>query len=220
MRRGGLEPFVKAVAGGEAEPVLSEEVRPDSESPIDSVWPLDWTPDGRQLVCCSRDERGDVDLWLLPIEGTGQAVPLRRSPFREEDAALSPDGRWLAYTSDRSGRSEVYVTDFPHGRRDWQVSENGGLRPEWNPEGGEVFFLSPEDVLTAAEVTPHGEDLELGEIRPLFPLDLRPHLMAEPGGYAVAPDGRRFLVNRLVDSGTTSPIRVIVGWPEELAAER
>ncbi|MEJ2722673.1 MAG: hypothetical protein P8181_16275, partial [bacterium] len=212
LRTGSLDTYIKPVAGGNGKLVAVETSAGFDSTNFDTDWPLDWSPDGRYLVYCDVDAGGNADLWALPIASGGPPVPIRHSPFAEEDAAISPDGEWLAYISDESGRFEIYVTDFPSGARRWQVSAGGGIRPEWSPVGDELFFLAPGDTLMSARVTSNGGDFHVGEVRALFPVDVRLYVRGEPGQYAVGPGAEEFLVNRILDTGTTSPIRLIVGW--------
>ena len=177
------------------------------------TWPLSWSRDGRFLVYAST--LGGYDLWGLALEEGGEPFPIQHSESTEEDAALSPDGRWLAYTSDKSGQFEIYLTAFPQTGRSWQISAEGGVRPEWGTDN-ELYFLDFEDTLMKTTVEGQGDDISIAEIRRLFRLEIRPHLLFEPGGYAVAPDGERILVNRVLSDGTRDPIALIVGWPEGL----
>ena len=185
---------------------------------IEIAWPLDWSADGGYLVYASVDQGNlNADLWVRPLEDGGAPIPIQQSPASEEDAAISPDGRWLAYTSDKSGQFEIYLTEFPTSRRSLQVSADGGLRPEWGQSTTELFFLAPDDTLMVATLATDGEEISVREVKGLFALDVRHHVLFEPGGYAVASDSGRFLVNRVLEKGTTSPIALIVGWPEELS---
>ena len=188
---------------------------------ITFTWPLDWSPDGRYLAYGTTEgEWENPDLWVTTVEEGSEPIPIQHSEFAEEDAAISPDGRWLAYTSNRSGQFEVYITAFPHSDRAWQVSSDGGLRPEWGSDPSELFFLDLDDTLMSATLKVAGDSVSVEEIQPLFRIDVHHHVLLEPGGYAVAPDGERFLVNRVLEKGTTAPIALIVGWPEELGKLR
>jgi serine/threonine protein kinase/Tol biopolymer transport system component len=223
-RSGALELYIKTVGHDDVKPLhegglasyTSAEI--DGSAKIRHAFPLDWSPDGNHLVYFTWDDSGNADLWAVPLDQRDQPIPIQHSPFNEVDAALSPDGRWLVYTSDKAERYEIYVTGFPGGGRTWQISPDGGIRPEWSPKGDELFFLGPNDTLMAAEVKSEGEKFVVGEIHPLFQIDARYYVLDEPGGYAVGPDGERFLVNRVIDTGTTSSLVLMVGWPEEIAA--
>ena len=121
----------------------------------------------------------------------------------------------MAYASNKSGRFEIYLTEFPNSTSTWQVSSEGGLRPEWGADD-ELFFLDPADTLMAASIETTGDDIRIADVRSLFRIDVRRHLLWEPGHYAVADEGRRFLVNRVLERGTSAPVTLIVGWPEQL----
>jgi Tol biopolymer transport system component len=217
-RKGWLDVYVKPVAGGEVTSLDLVDPGLDGPDDLRSAFPLDWTPDDRFLVVAGSTGRGDEDLRIVSLR-EGSLRPIRSSPYDEEDAAVSPDGRWLAYIADERGHFEVYVTDFPAGEHRWQVSTRGGIRPEWNPDGHELFFLGPGDTLMAATVDGAKDDFEIGPVQPLFPIEGRRYLTAEPGAYAVGTTGDRFLVNRLVGTGPDAPIALLVGWPEELGRE-
>ena len=150
--------------------------------------------------------------------------PFLQTPFNEAQGQFSPDGRWVAYASNESGRNEVYVTPFPGPGSTRQVSSAGGLWPRWNRDGREIFFLAPDGMLMAAAVTVRGATIEADVARPLF--DARPRRVRWP--YAVSPDGQSFLVNTLVDQTTAmsasysvaqwlpTPITLVVNWTAAL----
>jgi Tol biopolymer transport system component len=175
----------------------------------------DWSPDGRHVLV-DRGNIGATDLWAFPIDDPGKAFPLVRSPFLEHGGQFSPDGRWVAYVSRHSGRDEVYVTPFPGAGTRWQVSGSGGTQPRWSPDGREIYFLSAASDLMAAAVDAGGSRFEVGDVRPLF----RVNMFAGPRhglyGYDVSPDGKRFLVN---DAGEASAPRValVTNWTAALA---
>ena len=163
----------------------------------------------------------DHDLWSLPLgdaaaSSGGQAgatlMPLLGTAFDEHEASLSPDARYLAYTSNESGRDEVYVIPYPGPGAKTQVSTAGGSMPRWNPSGGELFYASGTQLL-AVEV----------ETSPVF-RRLTPKVLFEApslanpitGGYDVAPDGSRFLMTANVGTGRQFELRVVVNWFEEL----
>jgi dipeptidyl aminopeptidase/acylaminoacyl peptidase len=174
----------------------------------------DWSADGRFIVYESGSGGGGTlvnpDLWLLPLAGDRNPTPLLRTEFSERGGTLSPDQKWLAYSSDETGRPEVYVQPFPVSGAKWQVSTNGGSEPRWRGDGRELFFLSPDNRLMAVEVGT-GMSLTAGVPRPLFAVsvlnvEFRTH-------YAVSRDGQRFLVNTMTEEATPRPIVVVVNWP-------
>lgn len=122
------------------------------------------------------------------------------------------DPRWVAYTSDETGRDEVYVRDFPSGVHKWRVSTDGGVLPHWRRDGRELFYLALDGTLMAVAVSP-GSGFEPGTPRPLFSTDLR---LTPPGSlmneYAVSPDGQRFLLNRRVPETSPGAITALIPW--------
>jgi len=129
-------------------------------------------------------------------------------PGEEEEAP-----RWIAYTSDETGRHEVYVRDFPAGTHKWQVSNRGGLIPHWRRDGRELFYLSPEGMLVAVAVN-LGTRFEFGAPQALFGTGLRftPLYKTWMNQYAVTRDGQRFLLNRQVPEGKPSAITAVIPW--------
>ena len=130
-------------------------------------------------------------------------------------AVFSPDGKWVAYTSRESGRSEVYLTNFPQPRSKWQVSVHGGSEPKWRSDGRELFYVAPQHKLMSVEVR-QKSTFQAGVPRELFRMvipDLGPSF---PSNYEVVDQGQRFLVNTLVPNAPSSPISVVVNWTAEL----
>jgi Tol biopolymer transport system component/tRNA A-37 threonylcarbamoyl transferase component Bud32 len=219
-RTGRLEVFFKPAAGGEARRLLPHGLTADGDSAaMAQAFPLDWSPGDRSLVIAARPEGGDWDLWAVPLDTAAVPFRIRPSPMDEEDAAVSPDGRWLAYMSDEPGHFEIYVTDFPDGRHRWQVSSEGGMRPEWGPDGTELFFLDPEGTLMSVAIDTTRATFAVEGTHPLFQVEGRRYVTAEPGVYAVGPSAERFLVNRVIAEGSAAPLAVIVGWPEALSGD-
>jgi dipeptidyl aminopeptidase/acylaminoacyl peptidase len=119
---------------------------------------------------------------------------------------LSPDGRWVAYDSDESGRSEVYVTAFPQGQSRVQISNSGGLDPKWSREGREILYTAFDGKVTAVEIDA-SRGLRPGTPRPLFQLP-----EGTGFGWDVSPDGGRFLLNVPVTKSASVPLSVVVNW--------
>jgi hypothetical protein len=140
-------------------------------------------------------------------------------PDREANAHFSPEHggrppRWFAYVGFESGRLEIYVRNFPQGDRKWRISTGGGLEPRWRADGRELFFLSPDGTLMAAEVS-GDRDLNVGTPKALFQTGVR----AKRGihdiwgqDYAPSRDGQRFLINRRAGDGLTEPVTIIAPW--------
>jgi Tol biopolymer transport system component len=164
----------------------------------------------------STDPQTGRDLWVLPVSGDKKPFPFLKTPFEERDGQFSPDGKWIAYQSDESGRVEVYVQPFPGPGRKFQISSNGGAQLRWSKNGKEIFYVSLDSKTMAAPVklSPDGQSLETGTPAVLFPVRIAGGPL--PGfnrqQYAVSSDGQRFLVNLAADEGTTSPITLILNW--------
>jgi hypothetical protein len=153
------------------------------------------------------DAKTEADIWVLALSGDRKPTPFLQTRFSEWRARISPDGRWMAYTSNESGREGVYVTSFPKAGRKWLASTNGGDFPVWRRDGRELFYRASDATLMAVPVAPGADFMPGAPIR-LF------ELRAATGGdlgygtfYDVAPDGR-FLINILVER--TSPPATIV----------
>jgi eukaryotic-like serine/threonine-protein kinase len=170
----------------------------------------DWSTDGRSLIFEANDQKTGEDLWIVPIDGDRKPRPLIQTGADEGAARLSPDGRWLAYTSNESGTTEVYVQSFPPSGAKSLISREGGAEPRWRPDGRELYYLAPDRSLMAVEVKP-GAAFEPGTPAPLFRL---PAFNLGETNYAVLRDGR-FLVNtRILQTGTN--ITVVTDWLQQM----
>jgi eukaryotic-like serine/threonine-protein kinase len=207
MRNGYADLYEKPSSGATAETLLLS----DKSTKV----PLSWSSDGKYIlygVSNPTDGTGGGapigDVWVLPLEGDRKPFPFLNSRFGEGPARFSPDGRWVAYQSNESGRPEVYVAPFPGPGGKWQVSTNGGGLPMWNPNGKEIlFFAQTPGRLMTAPVTASAGSIDVGTVKPLFSL--------RPGGprgfYDVAPDGR-LLVIAGAQLAEQSPITLVVNW--------
>jgi hypothetical protein len=155
-------------------------------------------------------EVSNLDLFVLPLFGDRQPIPIATAPANEEQERFSPDGRWIAYTSDETGRREVYVQPFPPTGARWQLSEVGGSYPKWRGDGAELFYLAPDLNLVAVEVKP-GTTFAVGAQRALFQID-DAGLGAGTSKYEVTRDGQRFLVNTAFDRPAGDPLLVVLNW--------
>ncbi|HEX9304739.1 MAG TPA: protein kinase [Thermoanaerobaculia bacterium] len=174
----------------------------------------DWSRDGRYLLV-DRGNIGATDIWAFPITDPAKAFPLVQSPFLEHSGQFSPDGRWVAYVSQHTGRDEVYVTSFPSGGTRWQVSGSGGTQPRWSPDGRELYFVSAGDELTGAAVDGSGPRFEVKDVRALFRVNMYTGPRSGMYGYDVGPDGKRFLVNDAGEAGQAR-LALVVNWTAEL----
>jgi dipeptidyl aminopeptidase/acylaminoacyl peptidase len=178
--------------------------------------PGSWSPDGQTLAFHDANAKTDNDIWMLPLSDR-KPQPYLQTPFNEGNPRFSPEGRWIAYVSDESGRTEVYVQPYPGPGGKWQVSKDGGTEPVWNRNGRELFYRSGNKMM-AVETTTQ-PNFALGNPRMLFE---RPYaLSAVPvSNCDVSPDGKRFLMIRPADEGqaqaASTQINVVQNWFEEL----
>jgi serine/threonine-protein kinase len=162
-----------------------------------SMWATSWSPDGRQVTFVTAIPNFDVG--VLTLEADEQPEMVLNSPFGESDGAFSPDGRWLAYSSNESGQQEVYVRPYPSGGGRWQISSNGGAYPRWAGTGRELFYRSESGIM-AVSIEAAGDGLRTGRARQLFSGSFRGGVggVAIAGNtfadYDVTPDGQRFIM--------------------------
>jgi serine/threonine protein kinase/Tol biopolymer transport system component len=174
------------------------------------AYPLSWSPDGRFLIYALGDPQTRTDIWQLPLFGERQPQPLLRTTADERNGKVSPDGNWLAYESDASGRVEVYLTPFPQPARSWSVSTKGGTNPHWRSDGKELFFVSDSVLmaLSTFNVSQGRLELRADVPQPLFTL--------EGTNYAPSKDGQRFLIGVAQEKAPTPPINVVLNWLADL----
>jgi Tol biopolymer transport system component len=176
-----------------------------------------WTADGRYIVFDKIDPKSNFDVWILPLAGDRKPLPILHGQFNESHSQVSPDGRWIAYSSDETGRSEIYVQSFPSPGGKWQVSTDGGDQASWRADGKELFYLSAGKKLMAVDVKAAGSSFEAGVARLLFETSLPPNGIADfRNQYVATADGQRFLVTALADEAPSSPINVVVHWGMDL----
>ncbi len=178
------------------------------------IEPTDWSRDGRHVLM-DRGNVGAADIWAVSLAEPDKPFPLVQSPFLDTNGMFSPDGRWVAYVSQQTGRFEIFVTAFPAGGARWQVSGAGGTQPQWSSDGKTLYFVSLDNELMAAEVDGRGARFEIRAPRALFPVNLfiGPRIA---NAYAIAPDGKRLLA---ISAGEAAVPRValIANWPSGLA---
>lgn len=207
-RKGVSDLYLKAASGaGNDELLLSDAL---------NKTPAGWSPDGRFILYNrGRGLTGppDSDLWILPLLGDRKPYPFLQTRFNEVGGFFSSDGRWIAYVSNESGRNEVYVTPFPGPGGKWQISTTGGNFLRWRRDGKEIFYLALDNRLMAAAVNGQGAAFEVGDVRPLFTMQV-----AGPRfPYDVSPDGQRFLVNTVANqTSVPTSMTVVVNWMASL----
>ena len=192
MRNGIIDIYQKEVAGASQPKLLLHSA--------ENHFIHQWSPDGRLLLY-----RIGPITWAMPLEGNGKPW----GPFAMENARISPNGRWVAYTSNQSGRSEVYVQTFPPSEGKWQVSADGGMEPTWRKDGKELYYISG-DKLIAMDVKTDTPIFQPGVAKPLFALYLE--ATTRRSRYEAAANGRHFLANLPVES--SSPLSVAINWPQ------
>jgi Tol biopolymer transport system component len=176
-----------------------------------------WSADGRYLLYQEAGPKTGWDLWALP-NGGRKPIAVVNSPFDERNGQFSPDGRWVAYQSNHTGRFEIYVQPFPGPGRKFEVSTAGGTFPRWRADGKELFFIAPNAKLMSVPVKISGSTFEAGSPIALFQTRIvTGGLATQQAQYAVSRDGR-FLINSRVDESTPTPITLILNWHGGLAA--
>ena len=179
-------------------------------------FPTSWSRDGSVLAYHETNPETLGDLWMLPVGGNPE--PFLITPFQERAAAFSPDGRWLAYVSNESGRDEIYVQPYPGPGPEFTVPTAGGREPVWSPDGSELFYRT-EDQLMVVAVEP-GDTFRADTPRPLFADPYVRDLTAVGApNYDIMPDGQLFvMVSANAESGTDEGLAVILvtNWYEEL----
>jgi Tol biopolymer transport system component/predicted Ser/Thr protein kinase len=197
--RGAYDLYQKSANGSGGEELLLQSA--------ETKWPNSWSPDGRFILYWSSQNNGD--LMLLPLTGNRKPYPFLSTPFHEGEGVFSPDGRWVAYQSNESGRFEIYVRPFPGPGGQWQVSTAGGTMPRWRKDGKELYYLAPDLKLMAAAAGAQGETFTPGTPEALFQTHMTPGNIRQQ--YDVTRDGR-FLVNTDLFDTTTEPIHLLLNW--------
>jgi Tol biopolymer transport system component len=178
--------------------------------------PNSWSLDGKYLIYDDHHPTQFQDLWIVPMFGDRKPIPFLTTTADETDAAFSPDSKWVAYSSNESGKREVYVRDFAPERTPatgsvkLQISIAGGAKPKWSRDGKQIFYIDLNRKMISVPLKVSGGKLEAGTPVPLF--DVNP---SGYGPYDVAADGR-FVISQLLDESTSSPITVVLNWPASL----
>jgi len=176
--------------------------------------PNSWSPDGKLLAFNEITPSRGIGVSVLRLSDR-KAQPILQTPFNESAPRFSPDGRWLAYVSDESGRYEIYVQPYPGPGGKWQISTEGGTEPAWNSNGRELFYRSGDKMMAVDIATQPG--FAAGKPRMLFEGQYQPTPVTFPN-YDVSPDGQRFLMLKPVEQAQAAPtqINVVLNWFEEL----
>jgi Tol biopolymer transport system component len=212
MTRSGVDLHVKDVNSA------AEPARLDVDSLGLGRFAADWSRDGRHIMYIGGGRAiSRSDLWVAQVARPGSARPLLESAFVETHGRFAPGGRWFAYTSNETGRLEVYADRFPERGAKRLVSSGGGGWPRWAARGSEILYLSSDNRLMSAAVRASADRLHVAAPRPLFALRPRPPARLDAYGYDVSPDGRRFVVNTLIEDTTPTAITLVLNWTAALA---
>ena len=203
---GAMDVLMKLSSGGGSEELLLS--GPGVKTPTS------WSADAKFLLYDAADP-GNPDVWVLPLTGDRKPVPYMPTTAHEAGARFSPDGRWVAYSSNQTGRAEIFVAPFPATGGRTLVSTAGAVlgTPRWRRDGRELFYLGPNGSLMVAEVDGSGGDFQVLNVRPLF--QFRPVVFAG-SSWDVMPDGQSFLVNAADDDAESQPLSLIINWTAAL----
>jgi eukaryotic-like serine/threonine-protein kinase len=204
-RTGPFRLYLKNADGSEEEKLLPLDPSDDADEYLTS-----WSPDAKHFLY-DRDA-GATRPWVAELPGL-KTNPLFTAAETRKNAQFSPDGKWMAYTSNENGRWEIYVTSFPDLHGKWQVSNNGGTQPRWRGDGGELFYLAPDGKMMASPVTTGGH-FDAGTPLSLFQANAREQVAgSELVMYDVTRDGQRFLINTQMETTHSQSMMVILNWP-------
>ncbi len=184
-----------------------------STSPFEQR-PGSWSPDGRTFVFAEQHPTSPRDVLMVPMAGDRKPVPVLNGPYNEWQPSISPDGRWLAYVSDESGRNEVYVQGYPTGGK-WLVSTGGGIEPVWARNGRELFYRDGANVMVVAVAS--GATFSAKKPEALFADQFERN--TDSANYDVSPDGQRFvMVQEDVATARPTHLNIIQNWFESLSS--
>lgn len=202
-REGAANVYVTSASGGGKQELLLSSPKPAR------VALNDWSPDGRALLYSGTSRENGSDLWMLPLDEERKPRPIAGTPFNESDGRLSPDGRFVAYVSDETGRDEVYVQPFPPSPGKWQISTAGGTLPRWRSDGRELLFVTAEGTLVAVPIQLVPPPLRSATPQPLF-------MMRGVSDYVISRDGSRILARTALRKRGDNELHIVLNWATEL----
>jgi dipeptidyl aminopeptidase/acylaminoacyl peptidase len=199
---GGLDLYRKAANGANESTLLYKS--------SEYKWPNSISSDGRYVLYTTGGvAQSKTDLWLLTMDEKTKSSPFLNTPFDEKDGQFSPDSHWVAYESNESASSEIYVRPFPDPSKNrWLVSKGGGTNPRWRGDGKEIFYLAPDQSLMAVEVS-SGASFHPGVPKMLFRVE-------GADGFSVSADGKKFMVGVPSGDSLAVPFTVMVNWQASL----
>ena len=172
----------------------------------------DWSRDGRFIIFDSSNAKTGEDLWILPTFGDRRPVAYLRTEYNEVQSRISPNGRWVAYSSDESGIFDVYLQSFPTPGAKQIVSIKGGAEPVWRKDGRELYYLAADRTLMAVEIGDNGSTPRVGRPRALFRAPVSGPLNVYRSHYAATADGQRFVIDAVDAPGARESITVLANW--------
>ena len=204
-RDGGWSLYWRAADGtGETTRLLTSEYE---------LWPHSFSPDGKALAYWEIHPENGRDIWILPFEGDQTPTPFLVTPYNERAPVFSPDGRWITYVSDESGRDEVYVRPFPGAGGQTTVSTAGGVEPIWAPDGRRLFYRNADSMMVVSVETQSGFSVSKPTV--LFEGRYDGGVTANLS-YDLAPEGDRFLMIQPLGDRTTASFRVVLNWFDDV----
>jgi Tol biopolymer transport system component len=200
-RKGAYNIYQKPANGAHPEELLYEDTA--------TKYPTSWSSDGKYVLFDRSDPQGKTkaDLWVLPMTGERKPFPFLDTEFNEHLGVFSPDGKWIAYVSNESGREEIYAVAFPKPGGRFQVSANGGSNPKWRADGKELFYLDSGNKLVAVPIATRGDSLEIGAPQSLF----QTSVFSRGYSLSAATDGKRFLLVE-APQASVSNLTLVLNW--------
>ncbi len=177
------------------------------------IFATDWSRDGRYIAFSRMGKDTGLDLWVLPTFGDGKPIEALKTPFNESNAVFSPDGRFIVYASNESGRSEIYARSFPGSGGKWQISADGGTDPHFSADGKEITYRAPDQKIMAVDAKT-GAGFEAGVPKALFLGRFQP--ATARNRYVPSADGQRFLIVAPLGRDAMAPTTVVLNWFAEL----
>jgi serine/threonine protein kinase/Tol biopolymer transport system component len=195
----GVNLNIKSMSGTDQPELLAKS--------ITNAMATDWSRDGRYILFTDIELTADFDIWYMPMEGGRVKKPFVKTEFSEASPMFSPDGRWVAYSSDESSRNEIYVRPFPSGEGKWQVSTGGGRTPIWDRSGTMIYYNTDQGVV-GTTVNGAAGSFTIGETKMVFRNPSQAGLLL----HGITADGKKILVSHLPTNQATMPLTLVTDW--------